>query len=368
MSDNHARYHLIRQGLEQLLPTKLSASQLRHFHTLALLVHGLIASAHCQLPKLAAKAPKKAKVESRIKQFQRFLDNDKVTQQTFWLPFAQPLLQALSNNGQRELKICLDGSAMGRECVALVASVVYAGRALPIAWLVVKGKKGHLPQERHLELIAMVHKLVDGASRVVVLGDGEFDGTLLLERITSHGWHYVVRTAKSSQLKDGDLGLNFEQLGVGPGGLVAVPGAKFTAQEYGPVLAVAVWDARYEQPLYLITNLSDADTAVEYYTLRFRIECFFSDTKTRGFRLDKSHLAEPERLSRLLIAAVLAYWWLTYLGVTGREKDWDKLVHRTDRTDLSFFQLGWRILEEFLMCGRIKELPFALFLSPNAHF
>jgi len=368
MSDNHTRYNLIRQGLEQLYPTRLSASQLRHLHTLALLLHGLIASAHCQLPKLAAKAPKKAKVESRIKQFQRFLDNGKVTQQTFWLPFAQPLVQSLSSNGQRELKVCLDGSAMGRECVALVASVVYAGRTLPIAWVVVKGKKGHLPQQRHLELLEMVHKLIGGASRVVVLGDGEFDGTLLLERITRHGWHYVVRTAKNSQLKDGDLSCNFEQLGVGPGGMVAVPQARFTAQEYGPVLALAVWDARYEQPLYLVTNLSEADNAAEYYTLRFRIECFFSDTKTRGFRLDKSHLEEADRLSRLLLAAVLAYWWLTYLGVTGREKDWDKLVHRTDRTDLSFFQLGWRVLEEFLMCGRTGELEFALVLSPQAHF
>jgi hypothetical protein len=118
----------------------------------------------------------------------------------------------------------------------------------------------------------------------------------------------------------------------------------------------------------LVSNLSDPDEAVEYYRRRFRIECFFSDTKTRGFRLDKSHLDEPERLSRLLLAAVLAYWWLTYLGVTGREADWDKLVHRTDRTDLSFFQLGWRIPREFLMCGRITELSFALVLSPKALF
>ncbi len=118
----------------------------------------------------------------------------------------------------------------------------------------------------------------------------------------------------------------------------------------------------------MVTNLSEADTAVENYTLRFRIECFFSNTKTRGFRLDKSHLDELERLSRLLLAAVLAYWWLTYLGVSGRENDWDKLVHRTDRTDLSFFQLGWRILEEFLMYGRIKEIPFALVLNPDALF
>ena len=51
-----------------------------------------------------------------------------------------------------------------------------------------------------------------------------------------------------------------------------MPGAKFTAQEYGPELALAVWEARYENPLQLVSNLSEAEGAVEYYRLRFRIE------------------------------------------------------------------------------------------------
>lgn len=232
----------------------------------------------------------------------------------------------------------------------------------------VKGKNGHLPQQRHLELLEMVKQLVGQARSVRILGDGEFDGTELLTKIKDYGWHCVVRTAKTSQLQDGELECNFEQLGVGPGGLVAVPKATFTAQKYGPVLALAVWEKRFEKPLYLISNLSEVEQAVEYYRLRFRIECFFSDSKTRGFRLDKSHLEEPAKLSRLLIAAVLAYWWLTYLGVKGREADWDKLVHRTDRTDLSFFQLGWRIPCEFLMCGQLSELSFAFALCSTALF
>jgi hypothetical protein len=46
----------------------------------------------------------------------------------------------------------------------------------PIGWLVVKGKKGHLSQERHIELLAMVQELVGEAGQVMVLGDGVFDG------------------------------------------------------------------------------------------------------------------------------------------------------------------------------------------------
>lgn len=368
MSDNLKAYHIIRQGLTGLYTEKLSASKLRLLNTLALVVHGLIASAHCQLPKLAAKAPPGwgGKLDSRTRQLSRLLTNERLTTDTFWLPYIKPLLKSLTTNAERELLICLDATTLARECVALVASVVYAGRSLPLCWLVVKGHKGHLSVERHLEVLKMVHSLVGSGSKVVVLGDGEFDGVALLRQVKAYGWEYVMRTASNALLSDGDLRCNFAGLGVSPGGLVAVPHATFTAQGYGPLLALAVWEQGYEKPLYLVTSLAEPYAAAAYYKKRFRIECFFSDTKTRGFRLEESHLSEVDRVSRLLLAAVLAYWWLTYLGVEGQKQDWDKLVHRASRTDLSFFQLGWRILSEFLRCNRV--VPFGLGLSPTALF
>src|SRR5438045_8312299 len=105
MSDNLKAYHILRQGLLQLYADRVSASQLRILHTLALIIHGLIASAHCQLPKLAAKAPPGwgGKLESRVKQLSRFLANEHLNPQTFFLPFAKPLLAALTTNTKREL-------------------------------------------------------------------------------------------------------------------------------------------------------------------------------------------------------------------------------------------------------------------------
>jgi len=48
------------------------------------------------------------------------------------------------------------------------------------------------------------------------------------------------------------------------------------------------------------------------YQKRFRIETFFSDQKSRGFHIHKSHISDPRRLSRLLIAACVAYLWIVY--------------------------------------------------------
>src|SRR3712207_7140760 len=50
--------------------------------------------------------------------------------------------------------------------------------------------------------------------------------------------------------------------------------------------------------------------------------------RSRGFQLHRSHLRDPQRLARLLIAACLAYLWLVYLGVWVLHAGWLKRLHR----------------------------------------
>lgn len=81
---------------------------------------------------------------------------------------------------------------------------------------------------------------------------------------------------------------------------------------------------------------------------RINFETLFSDQKSRGFYLHKSHISEPERLAQLMMAACLAYIWIIYLGNLSKRDGWDKIIHRTDRCDLSLFQMGLRLLDYFL--------------------
>ena len=97
--------------------------------------------------------------------------------------------------------------------------------------------------------------------------------------------------------------------------------------------------------------MASADEACRFYAKRFRIETFFSDQKSRGFHLHPSHIADPQRLGRLFVAACLAYLWIVYLGAIGVQEGWVRVMHRSDRCDLSLFQLGLRMLEHFLNEG-----------------
>ena len=57
------------------------------------------------------------------------------------------------------------------------------------------------------------------------------------------------------------------------------------------------------------------------------------------------------RLSRLLMAACLAYIWMVDLGALCEQDDWVRIIHRSDRCDISLFKLGLRLLDDFLNEG-----------------
>ncbi len=82
------------------------------------------------------------------------------------------------------------------------------------------------------------------------------------------------------------------------------------------------WDAEEREPLSLVTNLADAAQAMRHDRKQAHVETFFSDQKRRGFRVDQSHLADPTRLARLLIALCLAYIWMIYLGTLANRDGW----------------------------------------------
>lgn len=341
MSDTHRRYRAIAQSLLQLYP-KCEGHQRRHLATLTLLISGIIGAQHCQLPKIVEHTPGgRAADESVVMRFRRWLKHDHVDYNRWMLPVAQALVRMLA---RQPLVFVIDGSTVARGCMGLMVSVLYRRRALPLAWIVVKARKGHLSESLHCALLEQLKPLVPDASQVTILGDGEFDGTAWQAAIVEQGWQYVCRTASDILLRVQETTITMRDLPVKRGTSVGISEAAVTAARYGPVGVIAVWEAAYEAPLYLVTNHTDLDHAVMLYRRRAQIETFFSDQKSRGFRINRSHLSDPKRVARLMIATALAYLWVVYLGVLARRDTDRKRFVRTDRTDLSLFSLGLRFL------------------------
>jgi len=346
MSDNRRVYRTIVKAIRKLYLTEPKGNVALMLTTLAAMICGIIMGKSCQLPTMARKVPDGAKAESRAKRFSRFIQNERIDFESYYLPFVKELLIHLAQT--RDLAFIIDGSEVGHECITLMISLVYSKRALPITWLVVKGCKGHLSEQLHLELLSQLQAILPQNCQAIFLGDGEFDGIELQMALQSMGLRYVCRTAKNTQLYEDDLPFSFSDLVLQRGDRIDVPNVWFTKEGYGPVTVIARWGMDYKEPIFLVTNIELVSEAVYWYKKRFQIETFFSDEKSRGFNLDKSHLSDPQRLAVLMIAACLAYLWIIYLGLVAVRKDLVRVIHRADRCDWSLFHLGLALLDHIL--------------------
>ena len=103
-------------------------------------------------------------------------------------------------------------------------SVIWRGYAIPLAWLTKKGEKGHFPEDMHLDLVAVVKKIIPPSCRAVFLGDGEFDGLKLRQACKSLKWEFVLRTSVDRKV---DCGGEMAQLGL----LSPLPGSEIVFLE-----------------------------------------------------------------------------------------------------------------------------------------
>jgi hypothetical protein len=163
--------------------------------TLAALISGIVGSKNTQLPHSAAKVPNGTQPDSRVKRCARWLDNARILEEVYVLPYADVLLRHLA---LQTLVLVMDGSGVGRGGTALMIHILYKGRALPLAWRGRQAPKGHFPAELHIALVELISGLIPAEVQGVVLGDGACDGTRLQQTLQDAGWASVCRTATST--------------------------------------------------------------------------------------------------------------------------------------------------------------------------
>jgi hypothetical protein len=208
--------------------------------TLAALISGIVGSKSTQLPHIAAKVPNGTTPDSRVKRFARWCDNARILEEVYFLPYAEVLLRHLA---LQTLVLVMDGSGVGRGCTALMIHVIYKGRALPLAWRVRQAPKGHCPEELHIALVDLISGLLPAGAQVVLLGEGEFDGTRLQQTLQQAGWSYACRTATSTVAMWAGETFRRDALGscLKPGRLIELKEAHCTREAYGPIMVLCCW-------------------------------------------------------------------------------------------------------------------------------
>jgi hypothetical protein len=240
MSGNLRRSRAIHRALLQGYPAVPQGHVVRHLTTLAALIRGMVGSHRTQLPNIATQVPNGTKPESRIKRFARWVDNATITEEVYFLPYAEVLLQHLA---LQTLVVIIDGSVVGRGCVALMMHVAYKGRALPLVWQVRKGKTGHCPEAMPMTLVEHLHDLIPPGVHVVLLGAGACDGTQLQQKVQEYDGSYVVRTGSHSTVEWEGERFRCETVAacIKPGAVVEWEDVRVTEEAYGPLMLRCCW-------------------------------------------------------------------------------------------------------------------------------
>jgi hypothetical protein len=105
------------------------------------------------------------------------------------------------------------------------------------------GPKGHFPEALHLAVVKLLSTLIPERTKVVFLGDGDFDGTALQATLNEAGWSYGCRTALSTTATWEGAAFRLDVLGAcrQPGRLSAFKEVSVTREGYGPIMVLCCW-------------------------------------------------------------------------------------------------------------------------------
>lgn len=367
---------IFRKILKKLLSffgKKTRGHALRRLKSMAAYICGILRKKKPYMSALGSGLPQQITAHSQEKSVKKFVENHFIDFDAYYLPYVSSLLEEIISVMPQgaSIKIVIDGSKMGSSHMALMVSIIYRGRGIPIVWLVKKKPKGHFTAKTHVKLIRQVYEILEPiipeSQTVILLGDGEFDSIELQQFCRSKGWAYVFRTACNTVLYKGksrfqpkDLKTSVEQ------DFLSYPNVKFTEKQFKNVHFVYWHNQKYDDPLPLISNLGNPLDVIKAYRQRYSIEGMFKDMKSTTFHIHKTRLKDIHAISNLIMIAAFAFTLLIKIGVKYEKSPLRQYINRLrpDRTVNTFITFARDFIDYCLDQG--IDFSFSFQFSKNS--
>jgi DDE family transposase len=319
---------------------------IRRVVTLAWAVTGLCRKGTVRLSAWAEEVSSAAHfAASRVRRFARFLHNDAINP-ALWYP---PLLRSALIDwpqGSRAY-VALDTTVLP-PFVLIRASLIYRGRAIPLAWRALRRASAMVSFEAYQPVLDQVRAIVPRDVIITLLADRGFLHEQLITYTRHYGWHFRLRmtsdtlvqrahqpTQAVSQLRPPHRHAHFYHQ-------IALFGTAI-----GPLhLALASPPDQPTDPWYIVSDEATDLHTLDEFSLRFDIEENFLDDKSGGFQVQTTELTTPEALERLFLILAIATLYCTSIGVGVVRAQMRRWVDTHWDRGLSYLKIGWRWLRE----------------------
>lgn len=354
---------LYRSILSLIWQAGVRLNDKRNLYTFVWAITGLIVSGTVHLSVWSVYRKGAAKASSKERQFSRWLHNEKVKVNEIYRELAS--LAFIDWTGQA-LELALDTTLLWNQYAVVRVSVLYRGRALPLAWVVLKQKSATVAFAHYEPVLREAAKLLPLHCQVTLLADRGFTDVNLMSLAVELGWHFVIRLKGSLWVyRPFKRRCKVHSLIPRKGEVYLLHTVQLTERRFGPVhLAIGHMKTPngYEKWALVSDLPTDLDT-FDTYALRFHIEESFLDDKSGGFQLESSHIDDADALSRLLLILATATLYLVSTGTAIVEMGRRYIVDTHWQRGLSYFKIGWRWICHALATGE-KLLSF-FWLSPD---
>jgi hypothetical protein len=194
----------------------------------------------------------------------------------------------------------------------MIIGIAYRGVAFPVLWTILE-KKGCSDTAERIALIREFGCIFGYHSISYLCADREFIGKDWFAWLRSVDVDFRIRVRENTKITNRR-------------GQVVSLWRLFRSQRIGEPLVIEGARSIWGLPLFVSgVRLSSGEyvivvaprfteTALSDYARRWEIETLFSCLKSRGFRLEETHLTHPERLKKVIALLALAFCWAHIIG------------------------------------------------------
>lgn len=246
----------------------------------------------------------------------------------------------------------------------LMLSVEHFGMSIPLFWIVLKTGGSSATKDR-MQMMRRVLKTF-GLDRIqVLLADREFIGEEWFRFLIDSGVPFVIRVKQNSMVS----GLRNDSTLVPIKEVVKLMGRRKELLNQRitlwnqKLLASVEWKSGAKEPMIVVSN-REFPNPLKLYRWRWSIETMFECMKSRGFRLEDTHMIHPKKIEKLLFILAIAVCWAHKTGEL-QERRITRSMQSHGRKSKSIFRIGLDLLRRTLLFDDIivQELSLLSYFS-----
>lgn len=289
--------------------------------------------------------------QSKQRRVRRWLGNSRINVHRLYKPIIQAVL---ADWREKTLYLSLDTSLFWDEYCLIRLAVVHRGRALPLAWRVLKHPSASVAFGDYQPMLTDAAHYLPAGIKVVLLADRGFIHTELMSLVTQQlGWHYRIRLKSTAWIWRTHKGWHqLKDFHFAPGEARCFQYVKLhKSQWYGPVHLVFGRNNVNGEFWAIISDEKTNLQTFQEYGWRFDIEEAFLDDQSNGWNLQQSEIRSVCDLSRLLFILALATLYVTAQGIAVVESGRRRWVDTHWFRGNSYFRIGREWVKAALQQG-----------------